>query len=57
MMRAYGLAGRVVAGHCSALSAMPPDAALRTIDNLRDAGVAIVTLPAANLFAESPPPR
>jgi cytosine/creatinine deaminase len=62
MTRAYGMAGRVVAGHCSALSAMPLDAALRTIDNLRDAGVGIVTLPAANLFlqgrvADRLPPR
>jgi cytosine/creatinine deaminase len=62
MTRAYGMAGRVVAGHCSALSAMQPDAALRTIDNLRDAGVGIVTLPAANLFlqgreADRLPPR
>jgi cytosine deaminase len=52
MTRAYGMAGQVVAGHCSALSAMPQDAALRTIDNLRDAGVGIVTLPAANLFLQ-----
>jgi cytosine deaminase len=41
---------------------MPPDAARRTIDNLRDAGVGIVTLPAANLFlqgrdADRLPPR
>jgi cytosine deaminase len=52
MTRAYGMAGRVVAGHCSALSAMPLDAARRTIDNLRDAGIGIVTLPAANLFLQ-----
>jgi cytosine deaminase len=62
MTRAYGMAGRVVAGHCSALSAMPLDAARRTIDKLRDAGVGIVTLPAANLFlqgrtADRLPPR
>src|SRR3984885_589997 len=62
MTRAYGMAGRVVAGHCSALSAMPLDAARRTIDKLRDAGVGVVTLPAANLFlqgrmADRPPPR
>jgi len=62
MTRAYGMAGRVVAGHCSALSAMPPDDAKRTIDDMRDAGVAIVTLPAANLFlqgrdADRLPPR
>ena len=52
MTRAYGMAGRVVAGHCSALSAMPPDEALRTIDDMREAGVGIVTLPAANLFLQ-----
>jgi cytosine deaminase len=62
MTRAYGMAGRVVAGHSSALSAMPPDEAQRTIDELREAGVGIVTLPAANLFlqgrdADRLPPR
>jgi cytosine deaminase len=62
MTRAYGMAGRVVAGHSSALSAMPPDDARRTIDELREAGVGIVTLPAANLFlqggdADRLPPR
>jgi cytosine deaminase len=62
MTRAYGLAGRVVAGHSSALSAMPPDEAKRTIGELHEAGVGIVTLPAANLFlqgrdAERLPPR
>lgn len=62
MTRAYGMSGRVVAGHCSALSALPPDEARRTIDDLREAGVGIVTLPAANLFlqgrdAEHLPPR
>jgi cytosine deaminase len=62
MTRAYGMAGRVVAGHCSALSALPPDEAQRTIDDLREAGVGIVTLPAANLFlqgrdADRLPPR
>jgi cytosine/creatinine deaminase len=62
LTRAYGMAGRVVAGHSSALSAMPPDAARRMIDELREAGVGIVTLPAANLFlqgrdADRLPPR
>jgi cytosine/creatinine deaminase len=47
-----GMAGRVVAGHCSALSAMPRDEALRTIEQLYEAGVAVVTLPAANLFLQ-----
>jgi cytosine deaminase len=62
MTRAYGMAGRVVASHSSALSAMAPDEARRTIDELREAGVGIVTLPAANLFlqgreADRLPPR
>lgn len=62
MTKAYGMAGRVVAGHSSALSAMTPDEAKRTIDELREAGVGIVTLPAANLFlqgreADRLPPR
>jgi cytosine/creatinine deaminase len=62
MTKAYGMAGRVVAGHSSALSAMAPDEAKRTIDELREAGVGIVTLPAANLFlqgrdAQRLPPR
>ncbi len=52
MTRDYGMAGRVVAGHSSALSAMSPDDAQRTIDELREAGVGIVTLPAANLFLQ-----
>jgi cytosine/creatinine deaminase len=62
MTRAYGMAGRVVAGHSSALSAMAPDEAQRTVDELGEAGVGIVTLPAANLFlqgreADRLPPR
>ena len=62
MTRAYGMAGRVVAGHSSALSAMAPDEAQRTIEELREAGVGIVTLPAAKSFlqgrdADRLPPR
>jgi cytosine/creatinine deaminase len=62
MTRTYGMAGRVVAGHASALSALSPDDARRTIEELCEAGVGIVTLPAANLFlqgrdAERLPPR
>jgi cytosine/creatinine deaminase len=52
MTQAYGMAGRVVASHSSALSAMAPDGARRTMDELREAGVGIVTLPAANLFLQ-----
>jgi cytosine/creatinine deaminase len=62
LTRAYGMAGRVVAGHCSALSAMQRDAALRIGEAFHDAGIAVVTLPAANLFlqgrsADRLPPR
>jgi cytosine deaminase len=52
LTRAYGMSGRVVAGHCSALSALPPREAERIIDALRDAGIGVVTLPAANLFLQ-----
>jgi cytosine deaminase len=52
MTRAYGMSGRVVAGHCSAMSALPPGDAERVIGSLRDAGIGVVTLPAANLFLQ-----
>jgi cytosine deaminase len=52
MTRAYGMSGRVVAGHCSALSALPRGEAERIIDGFRDAGIGVVTLPAANLFLQ-----
>jgi cytosine deaminase len=52
MTRAYGMSGRVVAGHCSAMSALPPGEAERVISSLRDAGIGVVTLPAASLFLQ-----
>jgi cytosine deaminase len=52
MTRAYGMSGRVVASHCSALSALPPGETERIIDAIRDAGIGVVTLPAANLFLQ-----
>lgn len=50
--RAHGMQGRVTAGHCCALSAVDPDASRRIADDLADAGIAVVTLPAANLFLQ-----
>jgi cytosine deaminase len=50
--RAHGMQGRVTAGHCCALSAVTPDEAKRTIDGLAEAGIAVVTLPTANLFLQ-----
>ena len=60
--RAHGMQGRVIAGHCCALSAAAPDEAARIIGALAEAGIGVVTLPAANLFlqgrgASSLPPR
>jgi cytosine deaminase len=60
--RAHGMQGRVTAGHCCALSALPRDEARRIIANFAAAGISVVTLPAANLFlqgrdAEQLPPR
>lgn len=44
--------GRVAVGHCSALSAMAPDDARRVIDGFAQAGIAVITLPTANLFLQ-----
>ena len=60
--RAHGMQGRVAAGHCCALSAVAPDESARIIEGLAGAGIAVITLPAANLFlqgrdATSLPPR
>jgi cytosine deaminase len=60
--RAHGMQGRVTAGHCCALSAAAPDEAKRIVAGLAQAGIAVITLPAANLFlqgrdAEQIPPR
>lgn len=50
--RAYGMQGRVVASHCSVLSAMAPDDARRVMEAFREAGIGVITLPAANLFLQ-----
>ncbi|CAN5854360.1 amidohydrolase family protein [soil metagenome] len=50
--RAHAMQGRVVAGHCSALSALPVDLANRIADDFAAAGIGVVTLPAANLFLQ-----
>ncbi|HYD05634.1 MAG TPA: amidohydrolase family protein [Reyranella sp.] len=50
--RAHGMAGKVVASHCSALSALEPAEAARVIDGFASAGIGVVTLPAANLFLQ-----
>jgi cytosine/creatinine deaminase len=50
--RVHGMQGRVTAGHCCALSAVTSNEAKRIIDGLAEAGIAVVTLPAANLFLQ-----
>jgi len=50
--RSHGMQGRVTAGHCSALSAAAPDVATRIVAGLAEAEIAVVTLPAANLFLQ-----
>jgi cytosine deaminase len=50
--RAHGMQGRVTAGHCCALSAAAPDEAKRIVAGLAQAGIAVITLPAANLFLQ-----
>jgi cytosine/creatinine deaminase len=50
--KVYGMQGRVTAGHCCALSAASPDVAKRIMVGLAEAGIAVVTLPAANLFLQ-----
>ena len=49
---AHGMQGRVTAGHCCALSAATPDVAKRIIGGFANAGIAVITLPAANLFLQ-----
>ncbi|HVL35394.1 MAG TPA: amidohydrolase family protein, partial [Burkholderiales bacterium] len=50
--RALGMAGRVVASHCSALAALEPADAAKVIEGFADAGIGVITLPAANLFLQ-----
>jgi cytosine/creatinine deaminase len=50
--RAHGMAGKVVASHCSALSALEPREAARVIEGFAAAGIGVVALPAANLFLQ-----
>jgi cytosine deaminase len=50
--RNHGMQGRVALGHCSALSALKPDAANRIIDAFAREDIAVIALPSANLFLQ-----
>ena len=47
---AAGLQGRVAAGHLTALGAMPPDEAAPIIEQILEAGISVLPLPATDLF-------
>lgn len=47
-----GMEGRITGSHVSSLSALPDDEAKRSIEAAAAAGVAVCTLPAANLFLQ-----
>jgi cytosine deaminase len=47
---AHGMQGRVTIGHVTTLAAMSPDAQGASLDLLAEAGVALVVLPATDLF-------
>jgi len=48
--RAHGMAGRVTVGHVTTLAAMAPDAQARALHSLAAAGIALVILPATDLY-------
>jgi len=47
-----GYTGRVLAGHCCALSVQSPDIAKATIDRVAEAGIAVVSLPMCNMYLQ-----
>jgi len=49
---AHGMQKRVTAGHSCALAAATPEASNRIIEGLAKADIAVITLPAANLFLQ-----
>lgn len=51
--RQMGLWGRVVAGHCSSLAAVDDKVAGKIMEQVLEAEIGIVTLPAANLFLQA----
>ncbi|CAM3586127.1 Cytosine deaminase [Bordetella sputigena] len=52
LARETGMRGRIVCGHACALSAMPREQALRILDEVADAGIRLVSLPATNLLLQ-----
>ncbi len=48
----HGFAGKIVCGHCCSLSVQEPDEALRTLDLVAKAAIAVVSLPMCNLYLQ-----
>jgi cytosine deaminase len=44
--------GRVVCGHCCSLAVQPPEVVEETLDLVKQAGLAVVTLPMCNLYLQ-----
>lgn len=51
-----GMAGRVLCGHCCALSRRPRDLVLRLLDRAAGAGVGLVALPTSNAYLQDSTP-
>jgi cytosine deaminase len=49
-------AGRILCGHCCSLAAQPPGEVETTLDRVREAGIAIVSLPMCNLYLQDRAP-
>ncbi len=47
-----GFGGRVVCGHCCSLAVQPPEVVDETLDLVKQAGIAVVTLPMCNLYLQ-----
>lgn len=48
----HRFAGRILCGHCCSLAVQPPDVVEETLDLVKQAGIAVVTLPLCNLYLQ-----
>jgi cytosine/creatinine deaminase len=48
----HGYRGRVTCGHCCSLAVQPDDEALRTLDLVAEAEIAVVSLPTVNMYLQ-----
>ena len=52
----HRFAGKILCGHCCSLAAQEPAEAERTLDLVREAGIAVVSLPMCNLYLQDRAP-